>query len=102
MRRDPKNRDFHLMEIGIAYYSLGRSTEAIPVLKQFINSYPGFIDARCVLAAAYVESGMIQQAHAEAAGIKRFSPGFSLEAGLFKGAKQSDRLISDLRRAGLS
>jgi adenylate cyclase len=100
-RRDPRNRDFHLMEIGIAYYNLGRSHEAIPVLERFINSYPGFIDSRYVLAAAYVESGMMQQAHAETAEIKRVSPEFSLEAGLFKGAKQSDRLISDLRKAGL-
>jgi adenylate cyclase len=101
MLRDPKNSDFHLMEIGIAYYGLGRSTEAIPVLKRFINSYPGFTDARYVLAAAYIESGMIQEAHAEAAQIKMFSPQFSLGAGLFKGAKQSDRLILDLRKAGL-
>jgi adenylate cyclase len=52
IRRDPINRDFHLAEAGLAYYKLGRSAEAIPVLKRFIDSYPPFIQARCILAAS--------------------------------------------------
>jgi len=100
-RRDPRNRDFHLMEIGVAYYNLGRPREAVPVLKQFIDSYPGLMGARHFLAAAYVESGMMQQAHAQAAEIMSFSPDFSLESGHFKNLKQSDRFIADLRKAGL-
>lgn len=102
MRRDPRNGDFHLLEIGLAYYNLGRSPEAVPVMKRFINSYPGFPEARYILAAAYVESGMMQQAHAEAAKIMRANPEFSLEAGLFKNIGPSGHLISDLRKAGLN
>jgi len=101
MRSDPRNRDLHLMEIGLAYYNLGRSLEAVPVLKRFVKSYPGFVQARYILAAAYVESGMMQQAHAEAAKIMRANPEFSLEAGLFKNVALSGHLISDLRKAGL-
>ena len=44
---------------------------------------------------------MMEQARAEAAKVMKSSPGFSLEAGLFKGLEPQDRLISDLRKAGL-
>jgi adenylate cyclase len=106
MRRDPRNRDFHLYGVGIAYYSLDRPREAVGVLEKFVHSYPGLMWARYFLAAAYVESGMMQQAHAQAADIMSFSPDFSLEAGEFKTVKRSDNFISehfiaDLRKAGL-
>jgi adenylate cyclase len=101
LRHDPGNRDFHLAEIGFAYYKLGHPAEAIPVLKRFTEAYPGFVDARCVLTASYIETGMVKQAHAEAAQIMTFSPHFSLEAGLFKDVGPQDRLVSDLRAAGL-
>jgi adenylate cyclase len=94
------------MEIGVAYYNLGRPREAVAVLEQFVHSYPGFMWARYFLAGAYVESGMMQQAHAQAAQIMSFSPDFSLEAGPFTTVSHSDNLISehfiaDLRSAGL-
>jgi adenylate cyclase len=101
MSRDPSRRDFHLMEIGVAYFNLGRAREAVPVLKKFVDSFPGLLWARYYLAAAYVESGMKQQAHAQAAAIGSFDPDFSLAAGRFKNMKQSDRFIYDLRQAGL-
>jgi adenylate cyclase len=101
IRRDPQNGDFHLAEIGLAYYKLGRPAEAIPVLKRYIESYPGFMTARYILAASYANLGMMDQAHAEAAHIMKHSPHFSLEAGVFKGVGPHDRLISDLRKAGL-
>jgi tetratricopeptide (TPR) repeat protein len=102
IRRDPRNGDFHLMEMGMAYYKLGRSAEAIPVLKRFIDSYPFFVQARYILAAAYAESGLMEQARVEAAEVMKLSPQFSLEAGFFKGMDPQDRLISDLRKAGLN
>jgi hypothetical protein len=43
----------------------------------------------------------MKEARAEAAEIMSFSLQFSLEAGLFKGLDPQDRLISDLRKAGL-
>jgi adenylate cyclase len=104
--RDPERRDFHLMEVGVAYYSLGRPREAVAALEQFVHSYPGFMWALYFLAASYVESGMMQQAHAQAAHIMNFNPDFSLEAGMFRTVKPSDnlvseRLVADLRKAGL-
>jgi adenylate cyclase len=101
MRRDPRNSDFHLLPIGFAYYILGRPAESVPALKRFIDSYPGFVSARWILAASYVELGMMKEARAEAAELMRFSPHFSLEGGLFKGANPPEHLISDLRKAGL-
>jgi hypothetical protein len=57
--------------------------------------------ARYFLAAAYVESGMMQQAHSQVAEIMSLSPEFSLETGRLKNMKKSIRLIADLRKAGL-
>jgi adenylate cyclase len=101
MRRDPRNSDFHLLPIGFAYYILGRYEEAVPVLKRFIDSYPGFVSARWILTAAYVELGMMEEARGEAANLMRMSPKFSLEEGIFKGPHPPEHLISDLRNAGL-
>jgi adenylate cyclase len=101
MRRDPRNSDFHLLPIGFAYYILGRPAEAVPVLTRFIDAYPGFVSARWILTASYVELGMMEQAREEAANLTRISPRFSLEEGIFKGPHPPDHLISDLRKAGL-
>jgi adenylate cyclase len=99
MRLDPKNSDWYLMQVGLAYLRMGRSKEAVPVLERFLVSYPNHVGGTTILTAAYVESGMTEQAHAEAAEVLRLSPKFSLEAARFKG--QSNRFISDLRKAGL-
>lgn len=106
INRDPGRRDFHLMEVGVAHYSLGQPREAAAALEQFVHSYPGFLWAMYFLTASYVESGMMQQAHAQAAHIMSFNPEFSLQAGMFNAVKPSDnfisqRLVADLRKAGL-
>jgi adenylate cyclase len=106
INRDPGRRDFHLMEVGVAHYSLGQPREAAAALEQFVHSYPGFLWAMYFLTASYVESGMMQQAHTQAAHIMSFNPEFSLQAGMFNAVKPSDnfisqRLVADLRKAGL-
>jgi hypothetical protein len=52
------------MEVGVAYYSLGRPREAAAALEQFTHSYPGFLWALYFLTASYVELEMMPQAHA--------------------------------------
>jgi adenylate cyclase len=99
MRIDPVNRDLYLLHVGEAYLLMGRPREAIPVTKRFLISRPGFVGAHIILAAAYVECGLMEQAHAEAAEVMKLSPQYSLEAGLSKG--QSNKVIDDLRKAGL-
>src|SRR6266851_6481024 len=89
-----------LFEDGFADLKMGRSKEAVPVLERFLISYPNHVGARTILTVAFVESGMMEQAHAEAGEMERLSPQFSVEAaGRFKG--QSSHFISDLRQAGL-
>ena len=89
------------MEMGMAYYELERPAEAVPILNRFIDSYPFFIQARYVLAAAYVDLGLMEQARAEAGEVMKINPKFSLETGIFTGVDPQDRLLSDLRKAGL-
>jgi adenylate cyclase len=102
MRIDPVNRDLYLLEVGMAYLGMGRPKEAVPVLKRLLVSYPDHVGGRVVLAAAYAECGMMEQAHAEAAQVLRLSPQYSLEAGAFRGQPPSNHFISDLRKAGLN
>src|SRR5690242_4362370 len=99
MRIDPVNRDLYLLHVGEAYLLMGRPQEAIPVTKRFLISRPGYVGAHIILAAAYVDCGLMEQAHAEAAEVMKLSPQYSLEAGLSKG--QSNKVIDDLRKAGL-
>jgi adenylate cyclase len=101
MRIDPINRDLYLGEVGFDYLEMGRLKEAVLVLKRALVSYPGNIGTRVVLAAAYVECGMMEQAHAEAAEVMRLNPRYSLEAGAFRGLPPSNHFISDLRKTGL-
>ena len=100
MRLDPKNSDWYLMQVGLAYLRMGRSKEAVPVLERFLVSYPNHVGGTTLLIVAYVESAMMEQAHAEAAELMRLNPQYSLEAPFFKG-RQSTRFIADLRKAGL-
>jgi hypothetical protein len=43
MRIDPKNSDWYLMQVGLAYLRMGRSKEAVPVLERFLASYPNHV-----------------------------------------------------------
>jgi adenylate cyclase len=101
MRVDPVNRNLYLLEVGVAFLWMGRPNEAVTVLKRFLVSYPDYVGGRVVLAAAYVECGMMEQAHATAAQVMKLSPQYSLEAGAFRGLPPSNHFISNLRKAGL-
>jgi adenylate cyclase len=101
MRVDPINRDLYLFEVGYAYLLMGRPQEAIPVMKRFLISRPGFVGGQLVLTVAYVECGKIEEARGAAALVMKLSPQYSLEVGPFKGVPPSNFFISDLRKAGL-
>jgi TolB-like protein/DNA-binding winged helix-turn-helix (wHTH) protein/Tfp pilus assembly protein PilF len=77
MRLDPKNSDWYLFEVGFADLKMERSKQAVAVLERFLISYPNHVGARTILAVAFVESGMMEQAHAEAGEIERLSPQFT-------------------------
>jgi adenylate cyclase len=105
MRLDPKNRDFPLNWIALADILAGRYTDAIPLIQQFLSSYPAFLGAHVTLAVAHMELGHDREARAEVAEILRLNPRFSI-TGFQKELAFRDHAInarwgSDLRQAGL-
>jgi hypothetical protein len=81
---------------------MGRYAEAVEVLKRSDQDNPW---VHVNLVYAYSELGREQDARAEAAEVRRISPGFSLEEmqrmpGNWQGP-EGQRYLADLRKAGL-
>jgi tetratricopeptide (TPR) repeat protein len=105
LRRKPFVADYHLINIGVAYYLTGRPEEAIISLKQFLVRYPNVLGAHLHLAAVYSELGKDAEARAEAAEVLRINPKFSLEVHKerdpIRDPAMLERHIAALRKAGL-
>jgi adenylate cyclase len=102
MRLDPVNAEWSELQIGIAYASMRRFREAIPLLTRFLNDNPRSVGARVILVVCYVELGIMDQAKAQAAEVLRLDPQYSLEEGFSKDFPSWSPWISDLRKAGLN
>jgi adenylate cyclase len=102
MRLDPARQDFYAFEAGTAYNEMGRHDEAVTLLQRNLAAYPNNFVAHLVLAAAYVELGRDDDAHAEAAEIMRISPHFAVAS--LQPTKDDARYKlwqTELRKAGL-
>jgi adenylate cyclase len=97
--------DSHLLSTGIAYALVGRYTEAVASLQQFLRCYPDILGAHLILAAVYSELGKDTEARAEAAEVLRLNPQFSLEIHKqrvpIKDPVVLERQLAALRKAGL-
>jgi adenylate cyclase len=106
MRLDPKEAYMFLDRIAIADVVMGRYTEAIPTMQQFLAHHPTMFSAHLLLAIAYIELGREREARAEAAEILRLNPSFSVKVnqarfGASKDPAIRERWAADLRSAGL-
>ena len=85
---------------------MGQYKEAIAAGKEARNRGPNDIFSHILLAATYIEFGRVEDAQASAAEILRIKPNFTLEwlAKMLPWKNKDDlnRLIEDLRKAGLS
>ena len=90
---------------GALHYSLGDYPSAIADLEPAIPMNPTYPMLRLWLAAAYAGSGRIEEAQWEAAELMALNPGFTLEhvktVYPIRDPKYQERLIADLRKAGL-
>jgi TolB-like protein/class 3 adenylate cyclase/Tfp pilus assembly protein PilF len=101
MRINPHYPEWHLWDLGWAYYEAGRYEEALATLKKMNNPPSG---AHRTLAAVYVRLGRLDEARAEISELLKKNPDYTIEtAKLFpyKDAAQLDRYVNDLRKAGL-
>jgi adenylate cyclase len=108
MRLDPRHRDQYLIWVGLAETQLGQYSEAIPVIKQFQASYKNILGSGfCVtyLTVDYVELGQENEAQAQVATLRQFSPDSSLQSLMqrlpFKEQTTSDLFSADFQKAGL-
>ena len=99
----PYNYSFHL---GQAYYILRRYGEAIEAFKRGIESNPTSERLHVWLAAAYAQSGAIEEARWEATQVLTHDPGFSRvriqKTFPFKNPADREHFLDGLRKAGLA
>ena len=105
MRLDPRNRDSYLFLIGLAYTEMGKYADAVPAFTKNVARYPNNGTAHGLLIVDYTELGRDKEARAEAAEFIRISPQYSMEVfekrTPFKDRPFRDRVLADMRKAGL-
>src|SRR5216684_1115663 len=104
-RLDPQSRALYEFERGVDYFDLGRYQEAATVLRAYLVSYPNNLTAHLLLAAAYIELNLQEEARVQAAEAMRISPHFSIEGqkkiNAVKDQAVMERWAADMRKAGL-
>jgi TolB-like protein/DNA-binding winged helix-turn-helix (wHTH) protein/Flp pilus assembly protein TadD len=105
LRLKPLTVDNHLGSVGAVYYLVGRPSEAIAPLKQYLTRYPNHLGPHLTLAAVYGELGKEAEARAEVVEVLRLNPKFSLEVHKekvpIKDPATLEWHVAALRKAGL-
>ena len=78
LRLNPLARENFLVDLGRAYFHMGRLDDAVPVLQRVCRTRPNWLTARTLLAGCYGETGQSKLANAIATEILRIKPNFSL------------------------
>jgi adenylate cyclase len=105
MRLNPRHPEYYLMQVGIAYLSMGRFKEARSIFEETYAKAPNQPSGYMFKAIADVEMGRNDDARAEGAEILRLSPHYSLATWQqdypLKDPALQERWRTDLRKAGL-
>jgi adenylate cyclase len=90
---------------GDANYMLKRYGEAVRLFRECASRLPNLQWPHLWLAAAYAQSGELEEASAESAEVLRINPGFTIESFkrllVYKDPKDVEHHIDGLRKAGL-
>ncbi|MGD8444274.1 MAG: adenylate/guanylate cyclase domain-containing protein [Desulfobacterales bacterium] len=101
MRMNPRHPSWYWELLGFAYYEVGQYKEALAALKH--GNKPSFFDHRN-LAAVYVRLGRLEEARAEVSKLLEKNPHYTLRSennSPYKDENRRERLINDLRKAGM-
>ena len=105
LRLDPLALENSLVDLGRAYFHLGRVEDAIPILQRVCRTKPNWLTAWTLLAGCYNEGGHPELGRQAAARILRIRPNFSIawwaDAQLYRRKEDLERHLSSLRSVGL-
>jgi adenylate cyclase len=105
MRLNPRHPEYCLIQVGLAYLSMGRFKEARSIFEETYAKAPNQPSGYMWKAIADVEMERNDDARAEAADVLRLSPHYSLatwqQAYPLKDAALQQRWRTDLQKAGL-
>ena len=91
--------------LGMANFTLERYGEAVRLLRECSSCLPNVQSPHVILAAAYGQSGQLEEARAEAAEVLRINPGFTIKRykrlSVYKNPEDAAHRIDGLRKAGL-
>jgi tetratricopeptide (TPR) repeat protein len=104
-RLSPVPLPFFFNILGVSYRESGQYEEAIAILKEGIARHPEWALSHYGLVTVYCATGQYKEARAEAEEFLRIDPLFSLEQHTmrlpYKDQAVNERLLDDLRKAGL-
>ncbi len=91
------------MHLGFAYYLKDQYEDAIRSLEKGVIHRPNFLGYHIALAAAYAQSGRLQDARQSAAKVLRLDPFFEIESygTAFRNPADRQKIIEGLQKAGL-
>ena len=102
---DPFFPDMYMHPQAQALYQLGRYPEAAALLKRRILRNPDTDTSRVLLAAAYGQMGLIEEAREAWREALRVNPDYSIEQRRkvlpYKNPEDYERIVEGLRKAGL-
>ncbi len=105
IRLDPFQPSHVLGHIGVANYMLKRYGEAVRLMRDCASRLPNLQWPHLSLAAAYAQSGELDESRAEAAEVLRINPAFTIESWkrilVYKDPKDAEHRIDGVRKAGL-
>ncbi len=104
IRLNPLPPALYFVQLAVAYRDSGQYEKAIEASKKALQREPNTHFAHIQMAVSYIRLGQEKEARAAAAEILRINPKFSLEryAKILPYPQPlSDRIIEDLRKAGL-
>jgi TolB-like protein/Flp pilus assembly protein TadD len=105
LRLNPLALENSLVELGRAYFHMGRLDDAVTVLERVCRAKPNWLSARTLLAGCHCEGGHPDLARQVAAAILRIKPDFSLawwsQLQLYRRNEDLEHHLSGLRLLGL-
>jgi len=105
IRLNPKPPSFFYLYLGLAYYQKDMYEKAVSALKKGLSLQPNSISILLRLAACYSSMGREDEARTDVTAVIKMNPRLSLAylAKMFpyKNKSDLDKIINDLRKAGL-